>query len=35
VYDITDRKSFQKVQTWLESVHQNASNEHIVVTLVG
>ena len=35
VYDATNRQSFTEIQTWLEAVKNNSTNDNIVLTLVG
>jgi small GTP-binding protein len=35
VYDITDRRSFRKVQSWLSAVQGHATADQIAITVVG
>ena len=35
VYDMTNRQSYEKLQSWLSAVKCNSTNPNIVITLVG
>ena len=35
VYDMTNRQSYEKLQSWLSAVQCNSTNPNIVITLVG
>ena len=35
VYDVTNRQSYDKLQSWLSAVKCNSTNPNIVITLVG
>lgn len=35
VYDVSNRASYEKLHSWLETVHANSTNPNIVITLVG
>ena len=35
VYDMTNKQSYEKLQSWLSAVQCNSTNPNIVITLVG
>ena len=34
-YDVSDRKTFRRLKSWLSAVRTNATNDQICITLVG
>jgi len=35
VYDVSHRKSFKRIKSWLHAVTTNSTNDHVAITLVG